>query len=206
LLQVATINRAHGWDIEKDLHGKPFVATVQSPWWFQRSSVALDMSSSVLADAGQPVQTMVPSKPAASSSYTPMSWDYEVETSSLIVNNAALQSLASSLEQTAAIMSLSTSPTCPSTTTSCTDTITEPDWTGCVPDSIDGTQMPPVGTGRVPVAQGSSISSSHGPYAAAVSFTSDNWLDAVLSVPTNRLSSDTDEALIHSLNRLASLR
>jgi hypothetical protein len=34
----------------------------------------------------------------------------------------------------------------------------------------------------------------------------DNWLEAVLSATTNRLSSSTNEAVIHSLNRLASLR
>jgi hypothetical protein len=34
----------------------------------------------------------------------------------------------------------------------------------------------------------------------------DNWLEAVLSATTNRLTSSTNEAVIHSLNRLASLR
>lgn len=52
--------------------------------------------------------------------------------------------------------------------------------------------------GAAPPSSGARSSSSAGQ--------ADNWLEAVLSATTNRLSSSTNEAVIHSLNRLASLR
>ena len=176
---MAKINRAH-WESGRHVRRTAAAALLQSNLTrYQPTAVTTDPGSSPHAAGGPPVQVLSSPQKAAKSTLPPIPWDLEVETTSLIANSAVVKSLSASVQVTEATVIIPTPPTFPST--SSTDTYE-------------------------PVVPGLHTDHAWSSNPAVVPGTSDNWLDAVLSVPTSRLSSDTDEAIIHSLKRLASLR